>query len=109
MFKTNKILHKHIPKRVLKLRSRCRRKLYRLTEVVERILLSTQDKKYLHKQERLKVKTNVHLYLSEQLGTTVKKIQFKTMSNKQCIYLEQLLDETTPAAVIEWIKLQAEK
>ena len=109
MLKTNKILHKHIPKRILKIRSRCRRKLYRLAELVERILLSTQDKKYQHKQERLKVKKNVHLYLSEHLGTPVKKLQFKTMSNKQCIYLEQLLDETTPAAVVEWIKIQAEK
>ena len=63
MLKTNKILHKHIPKRILKIRSRCRRKLYRLTELVERILLSTQDKKYQHKQERLKIKKNVQMVL----------------------------------------------
>lgn len=103
MLKKHNIIRKKIPKWVLRSRSRCRRKLYHLLAVLEKIFLYGQ-KTYKLKNERSKIKLMVYEYLSEQLGIPVKKLRFKTMSNKQCLNLELLLDNTTSIHVIEWIR-----
>lgn len=102
MTKSKEHLHRFVPKRVLKTRSRCRRKLYRLVLYVENDFIK-HNYPYKLRKNRLKIKACVYLYLADRLGVPVKHLQFKSMSNRQCVKLERLLDRVKPDIVAEWV------
>lgn len=101
-------LPKTIPKQVLRTRSRCRRKLYRMIGITEYNFLQYSNC-YNNQQIRLikrHIKQAVYSYYAFQLDWSIKRIKFKYLSNCHCMQLEKQIDITDIKLLFDYVEIK---